>query len=56
MHEGRPEVPAGAVLLVDVKTKINVLRSRIAGPDAEGSAEKAEKPKDEGDKGKDKEG
>ncbi len=46
-----------AVLLVDVKTKINVLRSRIAGPDAgDESADKAEKPKDEGEKGKDKEG
>ncbi len=41
-----------AVLLVDVKTKINVLRTRIAGLDAEGSAEKSEKPKDDGDKGK----
>jgi preprotein translocase subunit YajC len=45
-----------AVLLVDVKTKINVLRTRIASPEAEGSAEKSEKPKDDGEKDKDKAG
>ncbi len=46
-----------AVLLIDAKTKINILRARIAGPDApEGAkAEKPEKSKDEGEK-KEKEG
>jgi preprotein translocase subunit YajC len=46
-----------AVLLVDAKTKINILRSRIAGPDAPEGAkgEKPEKSKDEGEK-KEKEG
>lgn len=44
------------VLLVDVKTKIHVLRSRIAGPEVEPGAEKAEKPKDDSEKGKEKEG
>jgi preprotein translocase subunit YajC len=42
------------VLLVDAKTKINVLRSRIAGPDAP-EGDKPEKSKDEGEK-KEKEG
>jgi preprotein translocase subunit YajC len=43
-----------AVLLVDAKTKINILRTRIAGPDAPEGA-KGEKSKDEGEK-KEKEG
>lgn len=45
-----------AVVLVDVKTKITILRTRIAGPEAEVSAEKSEKPKDDTEKGKEKEG
>jgi preprotein translocase subunit YajC len=46
-----------AVLLIDAKTKINILRSRIAGPDAPegGTGDKPEKSKDDADK-KEKEG
>jgi preprotein translocase subunit YajC len=46
-----------AVLLIDAKTKINILRSRIAGPDAPegGKGDKPEKSKDDADK-KEKEG